>query len=429
MQAVVHPSRIGSEGKPALYKPPPSKSHFQRVCAAALLHNGDTIVRNPGRSADDAAALHIIEELGAEVSRDDEVVRIVSDGKIRPRNGTIHCHESGLSARLFTAIAAIANTPVEVIGEGSLLQRPMTDLVSALELLGVRVKDVNGCLPLIVHGPVRPRSIVVDGSQSSQIVSGILFALAATAREPVTLQARGLVSRPYLELTCEVLENFDWNVDFDGNETCYISPVRQPAIGYAIVIEPDWSSIAPIVVAAAFAGEIVMECRPASHQADASILDILRKAGAKVDVDAAAGLCGISTAPLQAFDADCTHSPDLVPILAVLATACAGRSSIRGLHRLVHKESDRAKTTSTLLTQLSIRHTIQGDTLLIDGPQTPRSATVQSYNDHRIVMAAAIAALRADGPVTIEGVEAVRKSYPAFFDDLRALGVAVDIIP
>lgn len=427
MRAVVHPSRIGVDGKPAHYSPPPSKSHFQRLCAAALLHDGTTIIQNPGRSEDDAAALLIIEELGASVEPFRDEVRITSTGKVEPRTGVIHCGESGLSARLFAPIAALSSQQIEISGEGSLLKRPMTQTVDSLELLGATVSDFHSTLPFKIKGPIQPKSICIDGSQSSQTVSGALFALAATAAEPITLRAERLVSRPYLEMTCAVLQDFGWNVRFDGQETCFIEPTLQTSRNMQVRTEPDWSSIAPIVVAAAFAGSIEMDFQRKSRQADGTILGILRRANAGMEVNRALTQLWIIPYTLYAFNADCTHSPDLVPILTILATACQGQSRISGLHRLAHKESDRAKTTSNLLTALGITHNIDNDAFTITGPQTPRRATVNGYNDHRIVMAAAIAALRADGPVTIEGAEAVRKSYPAFFDDLQKLGVAVQL--
>ena len=398
------------------------------MCAAALLRHGTTSIQDPGRSTDDAAALRIVEELGATVEQWDSLVCITSSGVVKPRTGTIDCGESGLAARLFAPIAALADVPVEIHGRGSLLGRPMAGVADTLREFGVVVSTREGYLPIVVHGPLQPRTAVVDGTQSSQIVSGILFALAASATAPVALKAVGLVSRPYLEMSCEVLRTFDWNVRFDGIETCFIEPALRHSHNLCIDTEDDWSSIAPMAVAASFGGSgIEIDGWRSDYQADASILDILSRAGSNVEEDEYRVCCSISPAPLRAFSVECTHSPDLIPILTILAAACNGRSQIYGLHRLVHKESNRANTTSALLTSLGIDYAIKDDAFVIWGPQTPRSAIVQSHNDHRIVMAAAIAALRADGPVTIEGAEAVSKSYPAFFQDLQSLGVTVQL--
>jgi 3-phosphoshikimate 1-carboxyvinyltransferase len=432
MRAVISPSTIGVDGgQPLLYEAPPSKSYFQRLCAAALLWRGIAIFPNSGRSEDDAAALRIIEELGAKVERHGNRVTITSEG-VKPRSGVVHCGESGLSARLFAPIAALSSTRVEIQGEGSLTSRPMDAVVEALRALNVTASSNDGYLPIVVQGPLKPGSIVIDGTTSSQVISGLLFALAASIVDDglVTLRAKGLVSQPYIAMSCDVLRHFDFDARFDGDETCFIGGRRGLGPSYTLEIdtEMDWSSAAAIAIAASFGGSgIEINDLAKETHADAVILDILVQAGARVEVVERDIRSTIRPGSLRAFAYDCTNSPDLVPILSILATACKGESRISGLHRLTHKESDRTKTTSALLAGLGIDHSIEDDAFVIAGPQTPRASTIGGQNDHRIVMAAAIAALRADGPVTIEGAEAVRKSYPDFFADLQKLGVKLEL--
>lgn len=423
MQAVVSPGRVlGSIAAP------PSKSYFQRACAAALLHRGETDISFLGNSEDDLAALRIMQDLGAKIYRfHDDFLRITSQG-VSPVRGGIHCGESGLAARLFTPIAALASIRIRINGERSLRKRPMQEFGTVLPSLGVKLLGFKGTLPFSVLGPLEANSIEVDGSVSSQFASGLLFALSDAVRCTTTLTVRNATSRPYLRMTQAVLEKIGRPIAEVEQGVYCIDPSRfRHEQMIAITTEHDWSSAAPFLVAGCTAGEVgVGGIRLDSFQADVELVEVLKKAKAKISWENDDYLRA-RISELTAFDHDCTHAPDLIPILTILATACEGQSHISGLYRLTHKESDRTKTTSALLIALGIIHSIENDAFVVTGPQTPRGNTVSSYNDHRIVMAAAIAALRADGPVTIEGAEAVRKSYPAFFDDLRKLGVRVEV--
>lgn len=400
---------------------PPSKSMMQRVCAAALLHKGQTIIHNPGTSADDIAALAIVRQLGATVIEDAIAVTITSDGNIHGA-GQIDCGESGLSSRLFTPIAALSSQPVIINGHGSLLQRPMQFFADVLPRLNVALPDFNGQLPFAVQGPLQAKDVTVSGALSSQFLSGLLFAFSAAVRQPVTVTVTDLTSRPYIDLTLQVLAAFGKPITNHNYSLFEINPAyfQQPE-NIAIAIEGDWSSAAALAVAAAIGGQVTLqEMNPQSTQGDKAILDIISTAGGRIVWDGTA--VTIAKAPLQAFIYDATNTPDLFPVLAILAACANGQSTIKGLHRLTHKESNRQQSILALLSALGVTAEVQGDTLLINGQPILSACTIHSHNDHRIVMAAAIAALRADGPVIITGAEAVSKSYPAFFTHLQSLG-------
>ena len=201
MQAVINPGYISGT-----VKIPGSKSMTQRAYAAALLHTGSTIVRNPGNSADDLAALHIIQQLGAKVhTLANNEIEIISHG-VQPIANYIDCGESGLAARLFTPIVAISHLPVTINGSGSLLQRPMHAYTPVFEQLHITAADFNGYIPFTAKGPLKVQNITIDGSQSSQFLSGLLFAYAFTAHEPTTITVIDLKSKPYIDLTLSILE-------------------------------------------------------------------------------------------------------------------------------------------------------------------------------------------------------------------------------
>ena len=403
MQVIISP------GKPSgSITPPASKSLMQRACAAALLHTGKTIINNPGISDDDKAALNIIQQLGAHVRHSKDYIEITSHG-INPNSDIINCHESGLSARLFIPIAALYHQSLNIIGEGSLLSRPMDVFGEIFPSLGVSIQSNNNLLPATIKGPLHPNNITIDGSLSSQFLTGLLFAYAFAAKEAVTITVTNLNSKPYIDLTLDVLCQFGKNITNNNYQNFTIHP--QPALhdDVELTIEADWSAASNFVVANAIANGIeIKNLNTSSLQADSAILQVVNK-------------------ERTAFDFDATDCPDLIPILAVYAGTCNGISIIRGTNRLIHKESNRIASTTALLSSLGIAFIIQDNLIRITGTEQFKSCVVDSYNDHRIAMAAAIAALYADGDITINSAEAVAKSYPGFFKDLVALGVKCNL--
>ncbi len=400
MQVIVSPGNMSG-----LVAIPPSKSMMQRACAAALLHNGTTVITNPGYSDDDKAAISIIQQLGAEVYETvDNTVEIVSSG-LRPKSDVIHCGESGLSARLFIPIAALSRSDITVTGTGSLQHRPMKEYLHVLPKLGVSVLETNDGLPMVVRGPMLPGNIEIDGSASSQFLTGLLTVYAFIATEPVHISVNHLVSKPYIDLTLQILRSFGKNIINEDYRKFIIDPKLHTHVDEVnIHIESDWSAGANFIIAQAMGADVYIKgLNQLSIQADAAIVKIVH-----------------GDTP---FTFDATHSPDLFPILSVYAGYCKERSEIKGLHRLVHKESNRIESIKAMLDNFGVSFSIADDVLIVEGGKTFKSCTIDAHNDHRIVMAAAIAALKAGGPVTIEGAEAVNKSYPAFFDDLLSLGV------
>lgn len=406
---------------------PTSKSYSQRTMAGALLHSGTTNLLNVGQSNDEMACLKIIESLGAKISYHNNVVSITGTGNLTNANNAIFCGESGLATRLFAPIVALLNQSVMLDGAGSLLKRDLSEIKEILTLFGVTVIDSAGHMPLTIMGPIQPVPIELSLTESSQLLSGLLFALSHIAQSPLTLTIHNLTSKPYIDLTIDVLRLFGRRITHQDHKFFTIWPKYDEPNGdqeLTIANEGDWSGAANMLVAGAIAGTAtVSNLSINSVQADRAILKVLEAVGA--DVVWNDDTITVSQGPLQSFRFDATDCPDLFPVLSVLAAFCNGESRITGLHRLANKESDRAATIMAMLTQFGIPFSIQNNTLVINGIDVTQACIVNSYNDHRIAMAAAVAALRANAAVTITTAEAVNKSYPLFFNDLTSFGITI----
>lgn len=399
--------------------PPCSKSYAQRALAISLLAEGTTTLRNMDYCQDTRSALGCIRTLGARVTELDPSVLSI-EGGIRPLDLRLQVGESGLASRLFTPIAALADCPIRIEGSGSLLERPMQMMIDPLRRLGVEVSDTLGHLPFEVCGPIRGGEIEVDGSVSSQFITGLLIALPM-AQEDTTLHVVDPVSIPYLDMTIDTAARFGVEI-FHKEYREFFIPGGQRYQAIDHTIEGDWSAAAMLCVAGAVAGEVRVEhVSMLSKQADTAILDALVRAGASVINEEQA--VTVARRELHGFEFDATHCPDLFPALAVLAAAAEGETVIYGTHRLIHKESNRAEAIRKEFTKLGIEVDLsEEDTMRIRGGKI-RSGVVESHNDHRMAMALAVAGLLSDGEVTIKDAACVAKSYPQFFDDLDRIRV------
>ena len=374
------------------------------------------VILNPSRCDDALSAAGIVQALGAVVEWGED--RVVVSPNATSREDVLDCGESGLCARLFAPIAALGSRETRLAGRGSLLRRPLGPIDGPLAALGAAAASAGGFLPLTVKGPLRGGRAVVDGSTSSQFVSGLLMALPRAESNSV-LEVRNLTSIPYVELTLRMLAEFGVAVAHEGFRTFRI-PGRQTYARTEYRVEGDWSGAAFLLTAAALAGSVrVTGLDPGSSQPDRRILDVLDEAGATVRISDA----GVEVArnPLRSFEIDAAHCPDLVPVLVPLAARARGLSVIGGADRLASKESDRANALIREFGSLGVDiHAKQGCLLVRGG--AIRAGRVSSHGDHRIAMALAVAGLAAEGPVAIDGAECVRKSYPGFFEVLRTLG-------
>ena len=436
MRATVHPNSIKGE-----QVAPASKSSMQRACAAALIHKGTTTILNPGHSNDDLAALDVIQKLGAIVQLEQSSnekynptsITVHSDG-VKPIGTNMNCGESGLGIRMFTPIAALSDQTITIEGEGSLLKRPMHFFDTIFPKLGIEIESKDGYLPIQIKGPLKPANIEVDGSLSSQFLTGLLMAYAASDATNAVIHVKDLKSKPYIDLTLAVLNAFGWNVQHQQYERFEFLAHPPLAAHINYTVEGDWSGAAFLLVAGAIAGPITVKgLQLDSMQADKAVMQALKAAGASIKINEDQIFIGPAKdsaemdTQLKAFEFDATHCPDLFPPLVALAAVCNGVTILHGVSRLAHKESDRGGTLQTEFAKLGIRIELNQDTMLVYGGTGIHGAEVFSQHDHRIAMACGIAALSADAPITITDAEAVNKSYTDFFLDLQQLGVKVDL--
>ena len=407
-------------------KVPPSKSSMQRACAAALITSGTTVIDNFGNSNDEKAALDIISKLGATINKTSNKLAITSHdfifrSQFPEKNVIVNVGESGLSMRMFAPIAGLFNYDITFTGQGSILKRPMNFFDEILPLLDVEVNSNEGKLPVTLCGPLHPKNITVDGSLSSQFLTGLLFAFAKACARPVSITVKDLSSRPYIDLTIAVLKTFGFRIENQNYEVFTIFP-REPLQAHSIkyTVEGDWSNAAFLLVAGAIAGQITLTGADLdSCQGDKNIMEALYDCGAEVSIHNKE--ITVKKNQLKAFEFDATHCPDLFPPLVALASYCKGTTTIKGVNRLLFKESNRAIALRDEFKKLGVKIELNGDLMTIKGGNEVNGAKVSSHNDHRIAMATAVAALGAKGNTIIQEAEAVKKSYPDFYKDLKSI--------
>lgn len=404
---------------------PASKSVCQRALAAALIRKGTSVLYGLGDSEDEKSMMRIVSDLGATLTKlDDGSLKVISDFPDRGiKHNQLNCGESGLALRMMTPIAALSSQEITIFGQGSLQARPLLFSETLLNQLNIFYSTEKNQLPIKIKGILRPDNIELDGSVSSQFLTGLLFAFSAAGAANKSIFVHQLVSKPYIDLTLSVLEDFGMAVPENRNYEQFFFPQKKEQRNqkqfFEYTVEGDWSNAAFLLVAGAIAGNIsVKGLNVFSKQADKKILEALIECG-----------CGLSIQPteisvqstvLNPFYFDATQCPDLFPPLVALAANCQGRTVIKGVSRLAYKESNRALSLQSEFGKLGLLIRMEDDQLIIEGGKLT-GGTIHSHNDHRIAMACAVAALNAVAPVEIEHAAAVNKSYPRFFDDLKML--------
>lgn len=410
MDKTISPSHVSGE-----VRPPCSKSYAQRALAAALLCKGETTLSNIELCDDTRYAMDVIANLGANLRQTGPTEYVIRGG-LAPQTDRINTGESGLATRLFTPVAALCDHEITITGSGSMLRRPIGMMIDPLRNLGAEVVS-NGFLPIAVRGPLRGGETDVDAQVSSQFLTGLLMALPLAEGDTI-LHVEQPNSLPYLAVTVDLASKFKIRMEHNNFREFFI-PGGQHYVPTKLHIEGDWSCAAFMLVAGAIAGEVTAKpMNTLSLQADLAIIEALTKAGAVIITTP--NEITVRHRELTCFDFDATQRPDLFPILAVLASNCEGESHIRGVNRLIYKESNRAEAIHTQYVRLGMDVSFGDDVMTVRGKKLT-GGTADSCGDHRIAMAAAIAGLAAEGPVTITNAQAVTKSYPRFWEDLERL--------
>lgn len=407
----------------------PSKSMAHRAVICAALANGTTRIDNVVLSDDINATLGAVEALGAKVSISDspvycgrKLVTIEGTGRITIKEKNIDCMESGSTARFLMPITRLVPDPVVFTGRGRLVERPFDVYKKLFLQMGIGYSDKEGKMPVDLEGELVPGDYTIQGDVSSQFISGLLFALPLLeAPSRIDISGR-LESLPYIQMTIDVLRKFgvvisaenDYRTFFiEGNQSYRALPLY--------TVEGDWSQAAFFCVMGALSGPVTIEgLNMDSIQGDRIIAEILENMGARPVADDKGITFG--KAELRGMTIDVSQCPDLVPAISAAASAAQGVTRIVNGARLRIKESDRLSTTCSELGRLGARITEEPDGLVIEGMSSLEGGNASGSGDHRIVMAIASASAVCNKEVVIEGYDAVKKSYPGFWNDFIALG-------
>jgi 3-phosphoshikimate 1-carboxyvinyltransferase len=373
------------------------------------------------------AAIGIAKALGATVAINGDKIAVT--GNFSAVDTALSAGESGLCMRMFAPIAALLDTPVTISGKGSLQHRPMQMIDEALAQLGASCKPVPNAdnVTWRITGPLSGGSVLVDGHETSQLLTGLLMALPLTSVNS-EISVRNLAGKGYVDMTIQLVRQFGVVIQKQTDEH-YKVRGRQCYSSKEYTVEGDWSGAAFLLVAAALSGEVtVQNLFGNTRQPDSSILKVLSLAGTPVSISEQGVSLRKPMNTLRAFNFDANESPDLVPPLVALAAQCGGVSTIYGISRLKFKESSRAEVLQQEFSRIGVRIDLTEDTMKIYGKTlTVGEQPVHSHGDHRIAMALAVAACSADNPLTIEDAACVNKSYPNFFADLKRLKANVII--
>lgn len=388
---------------------PPSKSISHRALICAALAEGKSVLHNVLDCEDTKATIDALNALGAKIITDsgDIIVTGISEAA---ENADINCRESGSTLRFMIPTASALGTRTTFRGEANLPNRPITPYLEEFPKHGVKI--VSDRMPYIFEGKLEGGEFEVPGNISSQFITGYMLALPLTRTDCTIKLTSELQSRPYAELTADVMRTFGADIITGENDFKVKAGTKFSPREYTV--EADMSQAAFYLVANALGGKTVpVNLNYESVQGDRAIIEITR------DFIANGG---------KAFDADAENIPDLVPILTVLACFAEGTSHITGCARLRIKESDRLAAISTELNRLGAKVEANEDSLTIHGVKELHGGECETYSDHRIAMSLAIASQRCTGPVIIHGAECVSKSYPDFFKDIKKLGGMTDVI-
>lgn len=419
MRAIVQPRRLS--GSLAAI---PSKSQAHRLLICAALAGTPTRVLLSESSEDIDRTAACLRAMGSDMVWERGEGFALNGGAWR-REPLLNCGESGSTYRFLLPVACALGLDAGFELKGRLPSRPMEALFQALEQKGIRIADRGSSL-VQAFGKLSGGAYELPGNLSSQFVSGLMLAAPLTGEDCLIRLSGELESRGYVDMTADAMRRFGIAIDRDERSIVIRGGQRYTAPA-SLRVEGDWSNAAIWLCAAAAGGQplTIRGLDPQSLQGDRAIVDMLRRFGARVHMDCET--CRLEPAALRGCTIDIRNTPDLAPALALLAVAAEGESRLTGVARLRLKESDRARSICDTITSLGGRARAEGDSLIIEGIGALRGSVCEGQGDHRIVMLAAAASVLSGAPIEINGAEAINKSYPRFFEDLRALGGQADL--
>ena len=401
---------------------PPSKSHTHRAFFLSSMADGDSKITNCLISDDTLSTLKAAGSMGASIQRKGNEV-LITGGDLHAPKGIVDAGNSGTTLRIFTGIVSMFDEWVTITGDESLRKRPMGPLLDALVRMGVECRSENGRSPVEIRGSNRGGKVAIDGGVSSQFITSLLITSPMLADDTEIEITGRTVSEPYLDVTTHIMGLFGADVRREKNIFRVSGRTGYRPHNYAV--PADFSSAAFPLVAGALGGEVgVKGLQMDDPQGDRVIIDILRDVGASVSVSGDS--VTVKKGALRAREIDIGRCPDLFPILAVLLSTADGTSRLYGAPQLKFKESDRIKTTVDMLSAIGADADGTDDGCIIRGKKRLKGGNVNNEGDHRIMMAAAVASLLCDEPVTMDNAECCSVSYPEFPEHMRSLGMKAE---
>ncbi|MEM0448236.1 MAG: 3-phosphoshikimate 1-carboxyvinyltransferase [Methanomassiliicoccales archaeon] len=421
MRLVVNPSQASGTITAS-----PSKSYSHRALALGLLADGRSQIKEVLLSGDTLATLSATRSFGAKVEIKGPNV-IMDGGRLSCPEDVIDCENSGTTMRIMAGIASLLPCATVLTGDASIRKRPMQPLIDALRQLGVECFSTrgNGLAPLVVRGPNKGTRCSIKGDVSSQFISSLLISSALKEVDTEIELTSPLKSRPYVEITLGMMRTFGARVEM--NEKGFVVEGRQRYAPQNYRVPGDYSSAAfPLAAGALTGGVSVTGLDPQDRQGDKRIVDILEEMGAEVRRGQSS--IRVSQGELEGITVDLADAPDLFPIVAVIGTQAKGTTEIVNAEHVRLKESDRIRATTNFLKAMGAEVRETRDGCLTKGPARLHGAIVDSLEDHRILMAAAVAAMVAQGTTSITHGECFRISYPRFLEDMRSLGADMRLV-
>ena len=403
-----------------------SKSDGHRSLIAAALAEEESVLFVDGWSDDLEATVRCLEALGAEIYKEPSGIEVVPIPRNLEKEAVLDCGESGSTLRFLLPVAAALGRKVTFDGQGRLPERPIGILLEELEQHGCTISSNK--LPVTLEGKLQAGVYTLPGNISSQFITGLLFALPLLEGNSEIRLTTAVESEGYIDMTLKTLKTF--GVEVKETDNGWFIPGGQKYSGPRMrFTEGDWSNAAFWLTAGAIKGCIGCQgLDMESPQGDRAIVSLLEEFGAETKT--ILNQITVTHQEMKGIRIDASQIPDLVPILCVAGAAAEGKTMIYNAGRLRIKESDRLAAMADCLKKIGVEVEEREDGLVITGGCNPPEGeiVIDSYNDHRIVMAMAVAAVSLGVELTIEGADAVNKSYPSFFAELKKLGGVVDLL-
>lgn len=409
---------------------PPSKSISHRAIICAALSRGICKIKNVMLSDDVQATINAISALGASCNLSDDVLTVDGRNMLAVENAIIDCDESASTLRFLIPVAATEGVNVCFIGKGKLPSRPIGIYLQCLPKKGVTCECKN-CLPLKIKGKLQPGQFLIPGDVSSQFITGLLMALPVLDGDSEIILTSDLESAGYINVTLSVLEAF--GIEIGKTQHGYYIKGNQSYKPTDFTVEGDWSQASYFIAAATLSKDpntqiTIKGLNKNSLQGDKIAIDLFSKFGADIKFVGDDLVVRPGGGPIKPIRFDASQAPDIVPTVAFTAMFADGITVICGAYRLKLKECDRLTASSLGINCMGGLSQTESDGIVIFGKNFIKGGIVESYNDHRMIMAMAVTAVRTNNDVVINHVQHVNKSYPTFFEDFNRLGGKADVV-